>query len=446
MAAAEDEFLVDASNRGLYAVLSLPLGAAIPEVRRAFKKLALKHHPDKAAAGDEDATALFQRLAVASGCLSDAATRDVYSAILRTRFYLAAQRPVPNEDGTLECPPFALFAARRTDRDERLLALDFVDDSLVESFKDKKAVSVPLAALSGVTVDDTAAAVSLVFDPPHTAFCGEFSLMSEEEAEELGSILTSRLKGTLRPALSDDNVPPRASLRAWCTKPQRGLFGLTRCLRFALLGSRCLLIMRSNGKLGVVGAYRLCGAPYSVLREGERVVLERLDAAPASAKNLELAFVDEATAEEWREAIANVLAGRAPTHAPSASGTLGALEAPCADHSKVDDTALQAAFEEAAKAEAYLIDELARVQGELAAATQRKEELANTLATHMDELVQQERSAAKQSRVRAASVTIASALDPDSPETEHNDATIDAALQDISMDVRQQLQSWKAEG
>ena len=77
---------------------------------------------------------------------------------------------------------------------------------------------------------------------------------------------------------------------------------------------------------------------------------------------------------------------------------------------------------------------------------QRKEELANTLATHMDELVQQERSAAKQSRVRAASVTIASALDPDSPETEHNDATIDAALQDISMDVRQQLQSWKAEG
>lgn len=62
-----------------YAVLGLASGAGAAEIRRAFRRLALRHHPDRAGS---ESTELFQRIALAYQVLSDPVARSAYDARL----------------------------------------------------------------------------------------------------------------------------------------------------------------------------------------------------------------------------------------------------------------------------------------------------------------------------------------------------------------------------
>jgi len=71
-----------------YAVLGVASGAGAAEIRRAFRLLALRHHPDRAGV---ESTELFQRIALAYEILSDPIARSAYDA----RLTLAAAKPAP---------------------------------------------------------------------------------------------------------------------------------------------------------------------------------------------------------------------------------------------------------------------------------------------------------------------------------------------------------------
>jgi DnaJ-class molecular chaperone len=60
-------------------VLGVAIGAGVAEIRRAFRVLALRHHPDRAGA---DSTEVFQRIALAYEVLSDPVARSAYDAHL----------------------------------------------------------------------------------------------------------------------------------------------------------------------------------------------------------------------------------------------------------------------------------------------------------------------------------------------------------------------------
>jgi DnaJ-class molecular chaperone len=77
----------------LYAVLGVARAASPAEVRRAFRTLALQHHPDRAG---EAATKTFQRISAAYQVLSDPQTRAVYDG----RLLEAERRGTSGQRGT----------------------------------------------------------------------------------------------------------------------------------------------------------------------------------------------------------------------------------------------------------------------------------------------------------------------------------------------------------
>ncbi|KAK3109853.1 hypothetical protein LTR53_016455 [Teratosphaeriaceae sp. CCFEE 6253] len=61
-----------------YALLSLPPSATPTQIRTAYRKTALKYHPDKVSAADTDARAKFELLQIANDVLSDPGVRELY--------------------------------------------------------------------------------------------------------------------------------------------------------------------------------------------------------------------------------------------------------------------------------------------------------------------------------------------------------------------------------
>src|SRR5262249_739335 len=66
-----------AQERDLYAILGLSKGASADEVRKAYRKLARKYHPDLNP-GDKQAEERFKDLSLANDVLSDDKKRALY--------------------------------------------------------------------------------------------------------------------------------------------------------------------------------------------------------------------------------------------------------------------------------------------------------------------------------------------------------------------------------
>ncbi|SIN98278.1 J domain-containing protein [Paraburkholderia phenazinium] len=65
----------------LYDKLGVQPNATVEEIKRAYRKAAMRWHPDRNAGAEEAARAAFQDIKDAYGILSDAAQRQVYDAV-----------------------------------------------------------------------------------------------------------------------------------------------------------------------------------------------------------------------------------------------------------------------------------------------------------------------------------------------------------------------------
>lgn len=64
-------------NRDFYKILGIPRSAKEREIKKAFKKMSIKYHPDKNK-GDEDAMRKYQDITAAYDALSDPERRRKY--------------------------------------------------------------------------------------------------------------------------------------------------------------------------------------------------------------------------------------------------------------------------------------------------------------------------------------------------------------------------------
>ncbi|XP_060042718.1 dnaJ homolog subfamily C member 5G isoform X1 [Erinaceus europaeus] len=65
------------TGSSLYAVLELPKGASLGDIKKAYRRLALKYHPDKNP-GDFQAAEIFKEINTAHSILSDPKKRKIY--------------------------------------------------------------------------------------------------------------------------------------------------------------------------------------------------------------------------------------------------------------------------------------------------------------------------------------------------------------------------------
>lgn len=129
-----------------YAILGVVPAAGAAEIRRAYRKLALRHHPDRAGRAS---TELFQRIADAYRVLSDPDARGLYDAARKEAARAAAVANLINRaSGSLD----ALVAqgiARRTPDGALELLLDSTEARAGGTIEIKMGVTVPCPTCGG---------------------------------------------------------------------------------------------------------------------------------------------------------------------------------------------------------------------------------------------------------------------------------------------------------
>lgn len=70
-------FALDVAAKSYYDILQVPKGASDDQIKRAYRKLALKYHPDKNQ-GNEEANKKFAEINNAYEVLSDSEKRGIY--------------------------------------------------------------------------------------------------------------------------------------------------------------------------------------------------------------------------------------------------------------------------------------------------------------------------------------------------------------------------------
>jgi DnaJ-related protein SCJ1 len=69
--------MVSAANRDFYKILGVPRSAKERDIKKAFKKMSIKYHPDKNP-GDAEAAKKYQDITAAYDALGDAERRRKY--------------------------------------------------------------------------------------------------------------------------------------------------------------------------------------------------------------------------------------------------------------------------------------------------------------------------------------------------------------------------------
>ncbi|GMP87515.1 hypothetical protein CsSME_00039854 [Camellia sinensis var. sinensis] len=69
--------LIAIAGKSYYDILQVPRGASDEQIKRAYRKLALKYHPDKNQ-GNEEANKKFAEMSNAYEVLSDSEKRNIY--------------------------------------------------------------------------------------------------------------------------------------------------------------------------------------------------------------------------------------------------------------------------------------------------------------------------------------------------------------------------------
>lgn len=82
------EFIMESkfNSQDLYEVLGVPRDAQLPAIKKAYKKLSLKYHPDKNPNNKEEAEEIFKKISYAYGILSDEGKRKNYDRYGREFF------------------------------------------------------------------------------------------------------------------------------------------------------------------------------------------------------------------------------------------------------------------------------------------------------------------------------------------------------------------------
>ncbi|KAL1522727.1 hypothetical protein AB1Y20_017702 [Prymnesium parvum] len=305
---------------GFYAALGLTFDAPHEEVKRAYRRESLKHHPDRhRGEAVHDAKQRFQLVNSAFECLSDPARRKEYDGIFRMRCVLEQGRITERTllERPLDCVYiFAVVHHKGIGlREENVLLLNLpaaLEGAALERVRHGEVVdSRPLATVRAAEVEPGSATVKLLLRDPSRA-SGEagrsstlqLSARSASDALSIATLLRALISFSLtgEPALrfrtDDADMPPPARMAGWLTVRTGQKFGGTS-RPFALLG-RSKLLMFSDRTCTTLR--QLLTLEASALRVSHTVGEKELELQLGSFK-LSLATDSAFVTEQWAQAI-----------------------------------------------------------------------------------------------------------------------------------------------